>query len=68
MPIPNQNMKLKEIVKEDIIKIGNNLAKSALRSKKDGFDGIILHRTYFSLVILFLSHLNKLEKMLEKNK
>lgn len=44
-------MKLKEIVKEDIIKIGNNLAKSALRSKKDGFDGIILHRTYFSLVI-----------------
>lgn len=51
LPIPNQNMKLKEIVKEDIIKIGNNLAKSALRSKKDGFDGIILHRTYFSLVI-----------------
>ena len=52
---PTYNITLKELTKDDILKIENEYQNAALRAKKSGFDGIELHCAHLSILNQFLS-------------
>ncbi len=52
---PVNNITMKELTKDDILKIENEYEKAALRAKKSGFDGIDIHCAHLSILNQFLS-------------
>ena len=52
---PISNITMKELTKDDILKIENDYLNAAIRAKKSGFDGIDLHCAHLSILNQFLS-------------
>ena len=52
---PTYNITLKELTKDDILKIEEDFLNGAIRAKKSGFDGIDIHCAHLSILNQFLS-------------
>ncbi len=55
LPLLNQNRNSVEMTKKDILRIEDDFVKSAIRAKKEGFDGFEIYSTHLYLLITFLS-------------